>query len=344
MDSTTIKPTIDYVVYAVKPETMAFWIWYHTEVEGGRLVSAVVSTSPNQSFEHACVWIDFGTFGVALVGEKSLDFPGRSTPLSPFIEKHGDHFVLHVGIGEYQMFHSIRKLAGLSDEDIYTFNRSSADKKAFLRRPDHVTFVVTPETISFWREYFVALGGEPAAKIDDVMSNNPEETSSMMLWTVKFDTFGVALVAGLDRTEESQVTKFVRRHGIRPPQVQHVAYDTWDLQAFLKHLRGFGGKTRGEIFRKKDEFGELLQIFGYGYDEGDPAEAGFPEYVQRPDKEKGEELPSNVTFSQSAGVKLYRDIQSAADEGRLEPLIDISMMPRDWQPKIPTNKHCCCHE
>lgn len=342
MDSTTIKPTIDYVVYAVKPETMKFWVWYHIEVEGGRWISAHASVSSDKTYESVRVWIDFGTFGVSLIGEKSLvDSP---TPLTPFIQKHGDHFALHVGIGEYQMFHNIRKLTGLSDKDIYTFNRSSADKKAFLRRPDHVTFVVTPESISFWREYLVALGGEPAAKIDDVMSNNPEETSSMMLWTVKFDTFGVALVAGLDRTEESQVTKFVRRHGTRPPQVQHVAYDTWDLQGFLKHLKSFGGRTRGEIFRKKDEFGELLQIFGYGYDEGDPAEAGFPEYVQRPDKEKGEELPSNVTFSQSAGVKLYGDVQSAADQGRLEPLIDISMMPKDWEPNIPGNEHCCCHE
>lgn len=346
MDSTVIKPTIDYISYIVKPETMKFWTWYHTEVEKGRLIS-VITYSPSPDYHIVHQWIDFGIFGISLLTALTrTQASEHSSPFNGFIHKHGDHFVYDIGIGVYNFNNMVKKLAGLSRNDMFNFNRHSSETKAWLRRPDHVTYVVTPDTIQFWKNYFLALGGEEAKQIDDVMIKLPGKTSSMMLWTIKFDNFGVALVAGLDRIEASQVTKFSNKHGITPPQVQHVAYDTWDLSEFLAHLRKFGGRTRGEVFRRNDGFGELLQIFGAGYTEGDPAETAFPEYVQRPDKEKGEELPSNVTFSQEAGIKLYDDVQDASDEGRVEPLIDCSMMPADWKAKIwisePDFGESCC--
>jgi hypothetical protein len=154
----------------------------------------------------------------------------------------------------------------------------------------------------------------------------------MMLHCYDFGTFGVALIAGLDRTNESQVSVFTRRHGA--PFIQHVAYGVHDLFEFHSHLvRDLGGSMRGEILERPDDFRpgkKIRQVFGAGYEEGDPAEVSFPEFVERPDS--GENRDASVTFSKQFGAGLYRQIEAARARGDKSMLVDFSRMPKDWEP------------
>lgn len=204
---------------------------------------------------------------------------------------------------------------------------------ALLRNVDHVTYACAKGQIKKWAWYHIEVEkGTLTTRIDDVRPDDP--SSSMMIWCIDYGAFGIALVEGIDRARESQVTTFVNRHGDH--SVQHVAYDTGNLDAFRDRVESFGGKFRGETLVRHDGFGLLKQVFARGYQEGSAAEESFPEYVQRP-RSKGETGSLAITFSQGAGKGFYAQIEQAVDEKDDIALIDFErVMPMGWPVPEPT--------
>ena len=199
---------------------------------------------------------------------------------------------------------------------------------AWLKRVDHIAYACAKGMIEKWAWYHIEVeGGKLVARIDDTAPDNPE--SSMKLWCVDFGGFGIALVEGIDRKKKSQVTAFVEKHGDH--SCQHVAFDTGNLEGFIKHLQGYDVYPRGEVFTRSDGFGILKQVFCKGYDKLDPAEMSFPEYVERPKKNE-DFSDAKITFSQAAGKTFYQQIEDAREKDDRSTFIDFSIMPKDWQP------------
>jgi 4-hydroxyphenylpyruvate dioxygenase-like putative hemolysin len=185
---------------------------------------------------------------------------------------------------------------------------------AMLRRVDHVTYAVAPGTIERWAHLHARLGGgEIVSRIDDVRPNDRQ--SSMKLWCVRFADFGVALVEGIDRDGESQVSAFVRAHGDHC--IQHVAYAVDDLDTYLVELDAMGIKMRGSPVTRNDGFGPVKQVFTKGLSPGDPAEASFLEFVERPRGADGE--VAQLTFSADVGRAFYDQIEHARATNDEEP-------------------------
>ncbi len=175
-----------------------------------------------------------------------------------------------------------------------------------IKRVDHVTYACEKGSIEKWAWFHIEVeGGTLINRIDDVRPGDPE--SSMKIWCIDYGEFGVALIEGIDRSKKSQVTKFVDKHGDHA--VQHVAYATDDLEKFIEHMQGLGGTPRGKVLVRNDGFGVLKQMFARGYDEGDAAEASFPEYVQRPTS--GDSADVAITFAQETGKGFYDQIEEA---------------------------------
>ena len=144
----------------------------------------------------------------------------------------------------------------------------------WFKKVDHVTFVVSPETIDKWAKFYTeVMGGTLTLKIADT---NPAEESGMMLYTIDFGNFGVALVAGLDRADMSHVTAFWLRHGEHSPQ--HVAVQVENLEKFMEHAQENGLKFLGETLVRKDEKGWVKQVFAKGFhdEENTIFEINFP--------------------------------------------------------------------
>ena len=117
-------------------------------------------------------------------------------------------------------------------------------------------------------------------RVDDT---NPKDKSSMMLWCVDFGEFGIALVAGIDRQEKSHVTAYAERHGDH--SVQHVAFQVPNLVSFRDVMvEQCGLKTSwGPSCKGTMGSAGLRQVFAKGYNtNANPAEVGFPEFVERP--------------------------------------------------------------
>ncbi len=195
-----------------------------------------------------------------------------------------------------------------------------------LVKVDHVTYACAKGMIEKWAWFHIEVeGGKLITRIDDVDPSNPR--SSMKLWCIDYGTFGIALVEGIDREEKSQVTLFAEKHGDH--SVQHVAYDTTNLDSFTERLQQYGFEPLGEPISKRDAYGLLKQLFCKGYSQVSPAENTFAEYVQRPRSVK-EEL--EVTFSQKAGKGFYRQIEEAMAKGEPTVFTTFSKMPTNWQP------------
>jgi hypothetical protein len=200
---------------------------------------------------------------------------------------------------------------------------------AFLKKVDHITYACARGTIEKWAWFHIEVeGGVLINRIDDVRPEDPD--SSMKIWCIDYGEFGIALIEGIDRRRQSQVTRFVEHHGDH--SCQHVAYDCHDLDAFRAHLVRSGCHPRGQTLVRNDGFGVLKQMFAKGYEAGDPTTSGFPEYVQRP-RHGDEDL--TITFSQGAGRGFYEQIEKAVAAGDEEPLVDFSRMPSDWQVPAP---------
>jgi hypothetical protein len=199
-----------------------------------------------------------------------------------------------------------------------------------LKNVDHVTYACERGSIEKWAWFHLEVeGGTLVNRIDDVRPEDPD--SSMKIWCIDYGGFGVALVEGIDRREKSQVTKFVERHGDHA--CQHVAYNCHDLETFRARLNRMGGHVRGETLMRHDGFGVLKQLFAKGYQQGDPAEASFPEYVERPRADADDGV--KITFSKQAGRGFYEQIEDAIESGDNEPFFDFSTMPENWRPPEP---------
>jgi hypothetical protein len=197
---------------------------------------------------------------------------------------------------------------------------------SLLKKVDHITYACAKGTIERWAWFHIEVeGGTLINRIDDVRPGDTD--SSMKIWCIDFGDFGVALIEGIDRDKPSQVTKFVNRHGDH--SVQHVAYDTNDLDKFLHNLKDKGGTPRGEVLVRNDGFGVLRQVFARGYEEGDAAEASFPEYVQRPHAGSSAAEVA-ITFAKETGQGFYDQIEDAVTAGDEAPFFDFSRMPADW--------------
>ena len=201
-----------------------------------------------------------------------------------------------------------------------------------LKKVDHVTYACRQGTIEQWAWFHIDVeGGTLINRIDDVRPDDPD--SSMKIWCIDFGEFGVALIEGIDRAKKSQVTKFVDRHGDH--SCQHIAYDTYDLDHFVDHLKARGGTPRGEVLVRNDGFGVLKQMFARGYAEGDAAETSFPEYCQRPQVDDSAEEVA-ITFAQETGKGFYDQIEDAVAAGDESPFFDFAAMPADWVVPEPT--------
>ncbi|HEV7633320.1 MAG TPA: hypothetical protein VGO41_10060 [Steroidobacteraceae bacterium] len=200
---------------------------------------------------------------------------------------------------------------------------------SFLKKIDHVTYACAAGQIEKWAWFHIEVeGGTLIKRIDDARPDDPN--SSMKIWCIDFGNFGIALIEGIDRAEQSQVTTFVEKHGDH--SCQHVAYDCHDLERFVERLKAMGGTPRGGILVQDDGFGLLKQMFAKGYATGHAGEATFPEYCQRPDTAaKGRDV--TITFSERAGGEFYKQVQDAIDEGDREPFFDFRRMPPNW--KVP---------
>ena len=198
--------------------------------------------------------------------------------------------------------------------------------KMKLKKVDHITYACTKGAIERWAWFHIEVeGGTLINRIDDVRPEDPD--SSMKIWCIDFGEFGVALIEGIDRAKKSQVTKFTDRHGDH--SIQHVAYDTENLDRFVAHMKAMGGTPRGEVLVRNDGFGILKQMFARGYEEGDPAEASFPEYVERPSVSDGDGEVA-ITFAEETGKGFYDQIEDAVAAGDDTPFFDFTKMPNDW--------------
>ncbi len=201
----------------------------------------------------------------------------------------------------------------------------------WLKKVDHLTFATKNIKKLAWI-FIEILGGKLVERWDDVYPKNSK--SSMKLWCIDFKNFGIALVEGIDRQEKSQVTLFVERHGDN--FIQHPAFAVDDLEKFLEHAEKRGLKLRGSVLIRNDGFGLVKQVFAKGFQEmADPAEASFPEFVERPKKGKKK---GTITFSQKFGENLYAQIESASKNKDTEDLFDFSLMSKDWEPGYPKAK------
>ena len=200
-----------------------------------------------------------------------------------------------------------------------------------LKKVDHVTYACEKGSIERWAWFHIEVeGGTLINRIDDVRPDDPD--SSMKLWCIDYGDFGVALIEGIDRAGQSQVTKFVDRHGDHA--CQHVAFETRDLDDFTEHIAQMGGSLRGPKLVRHDGFGVLEQLFARGYSAGDAAEVPFPEYVQRPEIAAGDEVP--ITFAAETGQGFYAQIADAVAGNDVAPFFDFSAMPQGWTVPEPT--------
>ena len=204
-----------------------------------------------------------------------------------------------------------------------------------INRVDHITYAVAEGMIEKWGWYHIEVeGGSLTKRIDDVRPDDPN--SSMKLWCIDFQSFGVVLVEGIDRAKTSQVSAFVNRHGDH--SVQHIAFDTPDLEQFVHHAIHMGTNLRGGQLVNDDGFGQLKQLFGKGYAEQDAAEMSFPEYIERPKGGKsGAEVKTDVP--KNTGKNFYQRIEDARDSNDTSSLTNFSKMPSNWTPHLsPVNK------
>lgn len=208
-----------------------------------------------------------------------------------------------------------------------------------LKKIDHVAYAVEQGNIEKWAWFHIQVeGGTLIKRIDDARPEDPN--SSMKIWCIDFGGFGIALIEGIDRAEKSQVSNFVEKHGDH--SCQHVAYDCYNLDNFIDHMKSLGGHPRGNVLVQNDGFGILKQMFAKGYASGHAGEASFPEYCQRP-KTSDEANEVEITFSNKAGGEFYKQVQDAIDDGDEQAFFDFSMMPADWEVPPERSKQAATH-
>ena len=152
----------------------------------------------------------------------------------------------------------------------------------------------------------------------------------MKIWCIDYGEFGVALIEGIDRAKKSQVTAFVDRHGDH--SIQHVAFDTHDLDKFIEHMtldgrhtarRGAGAQRR--LRRPQADVRPRLRA------RVRPTTTSLPR-VRRSARTPGEQpTTSSITFAEETGKGFYDQVADAVDSGDDAPFFDFSKMPADWE-------------
>ena len=84
---------IDHVAYAVAKGNIRKWTWFHTEVEGGKLIKKIDDAIPHGASSMKIWCIDYGEFGIALI--EGID-RGEKSQVTNFVERHGDHSCQHI--------------------------------------------------------------------------------------------------------------------------------------------------------------------------------------------------------------------------------------------------------
>lgn len=199
---------------------------------------------------------------------------------------------------------------------------------------DHITYVVTLDTIKRWAWYYLEVlkswGGKLTKKIDDA---DPTGKSSMMLWEIDFGNFAIALVAGIDREEKSHATVFRETHAER--MVQHIQFrpPNEDLDALIADLEKYGATFQSRLLVRQEGNDLVKQVFLSPTDETvNPAESGFDELGRRASKD------SPITFDENVAANLYRAAQELMNRDIRAPMLDWSLMPDDWKPPVPAPK------
>ena len=341
---------VSAVTYAVRPETIRRWAWFWIVGLGGELVSREDEVINNGSSAGLMRWrINLGGFDTILVAHAHR--PGKSESNSDSCTS-GDHSVISIDyavdemayVKEFLDQHPDGGVPGTPGSDMPGLNfvqrkglraDTAGAIKSHLKRIDHVTYAVTSDIIEECARFWIdRMGGTLVLRNDDVRL---EDTSdSMMLWGIVLnlgvpaEEFGVALVAGIDKEQVSQVSRFVTKNGSNV--VQHVAYDVGDISAFRSHFEGgFGANLLSETLIVPDGFGGFVkQVFGRGYESGNAAEVGFPEFLERLDG-------TGAGFTNVAGEGLYEKVQRISSLGDDTPIIDFSRMPEGWDPPVPRN-------
>ena len=319
------------VTYAVRSQTLSQWAWFWIEGLGGTLEKAGSDDFGNQHYE-----ILMGDFVTDLV---SAAKGTRGSKVKDFTKAFGDHSVMSIDYAVRKPLEPHIDVPGTPLGSQQGLNLVHQDKVkgshgfSLLKRVDHVTYAVTPETIEQVAAFWVKeLDGTLVLKNDDVRPDDPAD--SMMLWGIVLnrgipeEELGIALVAGIDRSQVSQVTRFVKKKG--PNVVQHVAYDVGEMASFRKYFEGeFGANLLSETLVVPDGFGgHVRQVFGRGYESGNAAEVGFPEFVER-------FSGSGKEFTNAAGEGLYEKVKRISETGDDTPIVDFSRMPSDWKPPKP---------
>lgn len=176
----------------------------------------------------------------------------------------------------------------------------------FIVGTDH--FAIPVRDIEFWKnEYVNNMGGVLFHETPDAY---PRGASSMHLCGVLLGGVSIALIAGIDRTEKSQVTKFVERFGDH--SFQHIAIRVNEIEKFVELAQKSGYRFLSGIHEREDQFGPVKQVFACKFDPTLPAdEAPFYEFVERP--QEGETFKSGDSFSDDFARELYKDVEHAPE-------------------------------
>ena len=171
---------------------------------------------------------------------------------------------------------------------------------------DHIAIPV--ENYEGWKRVYLDLfGGE---LFHETLDASPTGASSMKLCGIKIGGLSIALISGIDRKEKSQVSKFVEKHGDHG--FQHVAVRVDNLEAFVRWGRENGLQFLGQILQRKDNFGQIKQIFAKKFDPNlNVDEAPFYEFVERPKEGEIFEDIAADSFSDEFAQELYREVEDA---------------------------------
>jgi catechol 2,3-dioxygenase-like lactoylglutathione lyase family enzyme len=187
---------------------------------------------------------------------------------------------------------------------------------------DHVAIAV--KDIEAWKRVYIdLLGGENFFETEDAAPNGP---SSMHLCGVKLGGYSVALIEGIDRKEQSQVSAFQKTHGDH--SFQHLAVRVDNLDNFTRWAQARNFQFLGPVLERSDAFGPIKQVFARPFDPNlDPDQGNFYEFVERPigNKFSASDVAGD-SFSNDFAKELFGQIESAQRKGEALSFIDLKSL------------------
>lgn len=169
---------------------------------------------------------------------------------------------------------------------------------------DHIAVAV--KDIEATKKMYALMGGTVFHETRDA---SPKGASSMKLCGMKLGGVSLALIEGIDRTEVSQVSAHVKKHGDH--SFQHVAIAVDNLHAFVAWAVQNGFHFLGPVQDRADIFGEVKQVFARKFDQSLVSdEAPFYEFVERPGR-SAEDFAAADSFSDAFAKEFYDQIEHA---------------------------------